>query len=691
MLSLRTHTLAVLLFVGLPCAGRAFTQPAPSAQPAPTLAIQDLGKGAVPLDGTWQFHLGDDPSFATPAVDDTTGHNGWEQLTAGAPWGAQGHRSYVGYAWYRRHLDITPASGVAPNWSLYIPRIGDIYALYWNGNLVATHGKFPPNPVWRWNEGPQTIPLGALQHGVLAIRVYQYPLGSYEDGIEGGFYATPILGTPHSIATQNSAANYTYLLSHQFDFGVDSLESLVVLLTFLAWFRDRSQKVLLFTALLCSSQLTTALVFGLRNPWSYRFSQAIDEPVQALADVALWLLLLHLLDLHHNQRLVRWTKALIAIDVFTQVADGFTCILDWSRPALTTPSQIADGSLTAIYTVTEFWPIVLVLSAVLLALRPRSSDRPAHHLNRSIWIVAAAAFIAQSCAVVPVALEQGSRFTHWTLGRTLVTPLFQIAGNSFSLQNLSSFLLLLAIIYAVVSYSRDVLHRKQTIEMELQNARAVQQVLIPEELPTVPGFRIESVYKPADEVGGDFFQIIPAHDGGVLVVIGDVSGKGMPAAMTVSLLVGTMRTLAHYTQSPGEILAAMNQRMLARSQGGFTTCLALHADAGGKLTLANAGHLAPWRNGHEIPLESSLPLGLTADSHYAETTISLAAGDNLTFVSDGVVEATSTEGELFGFERTRALTNLSAQQIAASAQAYGQKDDITVLTLTFAPLAVATA
>lgn len=95
-------------------------------------------------------------------------------------------------------------------------------------------------------------------------------------------------------------------------------------------------------------------------------------------------------------------------------------------------------------------------------------------------------------------------------------------------------------------------------------------------------------------------QVIPIESGGVLTVVGDVSGKGMPAAMTVSLLVGTVRTLAHYTQSPGEILAAMNQRMLGRSQGGFTTCLVLRLDVNGTLTVANAGHLSPYRNGEEL-------------------------------------------------------------------------------------------
>jgi hypothetical protein len=149
---------------------------------------------------------------------------------------------------------------------------------------------------------------------------------------------------------------------------------------------------------------------------------------------------------------------------------------------------------------------------------------------------------------------------------------------------------------------------------------------IPDAIPSVPGFKIESVYKPASEVGGDFFQIISTGIDGALIVIGDLSGKGMPAAMAVSLLVGTFRTLAHYTQSPSEILSAMNQRMLARSNGGFTTCLVLRADP------------------------------------------------------DGVIEAQNAAGELFGFERTAAISTQSAEPIAHAAQAFGQEDDITVLT-----------
>ena len=151
--------------------------------------------------------------------------------------------------------------------------------------------------------------------------------------------------------------------------------------------------------------------------------------------------------------------------------------------------------------------------------------------------------------------------------------------------------------------------------------------------------------------------------------------------MTVSLLVGTVRTLAHYTQSPGEILSAMNHRMLTRSNGGFTTCLVLRADRDGKLTIANAGHLSPYLGGKELPLENGLPLGLTAETVYTESTFQLAPEEQLTLLSDGVVEARDKAGALFGFERTAALSNQSAEAIAQAAQAFGQDDDITVLTL----------
>jgi hypothetical protein len=236
-------------------------------------------------------------------------------------------------------------------------------------------------------------------------------------------------------------------------------------------------------------------------------------------------------------------------------------------------------------------------------------------------------------------------------------------------------------------FARDLIRdrrEKERLAAELAAGRAVQQVLIPEVTPSIPGFNIQSAYKPFGEVGGDFFQIIATANGGVLVVIGDVSGKGLPAAMTVSLLVGTIRTLAHFTQSPGEILAAMNHRMLARSDGGFTTCLALRADADGALTIANAGHIAPYLDGRELPLHNGLPLGISAATTYPEAAFQLAPGRQLTLLTDGVVEARDKAGALFGFDRTLAASTEPSEEIARRAQHFGQEDDITVLSLALA-------
>jgi hypothetical protein len=258
-----------------------------------------------------------------------------------------------------------------------------------------------------------------------------------------------------------------------------------------------------------------------------------------------------------------------------------------------------------------------------------------------------------------------------------------IGSYNIDLWRLGDFAFYIALLLFLVLRTVRIARERALSAAELLAARTVQQVLIPEDIPIVPGFRMQSVYHPAGQVGGDFFQFLPLEAGGVLVVIGDVSGKGMPAAMTVSLLVGTVRTLAHYTQSPGEILAAMNQRMLARSNGGFTTCLVLRADTDGRLTVANAGHIPPYLAGQELAIENGLPLGLSAEATYPESTLEIGPNQQLTLLTDGVVEARDKAGALFGFDRSAALSIQPAEAIARAAHSFGQDDDITVLTLSY--------
>ena len=222
---------------------------------------------------------------------------------------------------------------------------------------------------------------------------------------------------------------------------------------------------------------------------------------------------------------------------------------------------------------------------------------------------------------------------------------------------------------------------RDALQAEFEAARELQQRLVSPAVD-LPGFRIESVYAPARHVGGDFFYVRPEEDGSILVVVGDVSGKGLRAAMTVNSVMGALRTMP--LLPPMRILADLNRGLMGQMQGGFVTCCAARITDAGKVTIANAGHLAPYRNGEEVPIDNGLPLGIAPDAPYAESNLRLTPSDQLTFLSDGVVEAQSPAGELFGFDRTRAISIQSVESIAQAAQQFGQEDDITVLTVTFA-------
>lgn len=219
------------------------------------------------------------------------------------------------------------------------------------------------------------------------------------------------------------------------------------------------------------------------------------------------------------------------------------------------------------------------------------------------------------------------------------------------------------------------------LESEMEAARQVQQVILPESNESFPGFIVDSAYKPAQQVGGDFFQILPGSHGGLLIVFGDVAGKGLPAAMMVSMLVGAIRATVETTHDPVLLLRRLHERLVGRTAGAFSTALVAVIDGNGTATIANAGHLSPYLDGEEVELTNALPLGVTGGGQYATATFNISPGSRLTFVSDGVVEARNESGELFGFERSRAISTQSADFIVESAVRFGQADDITVVTI----------
>ncbi len=259
------------------------------------------------------------------------------------------------------------------------------------------------------------------------------------------------------------------------------------------------------------------------------------------------------------------------------------------------------------------------------------------------------------------------------------SPLTILAGPvPIHFNSVADFAGILSIVVIILVRFLRIQHDQERASSELAAARSVQELMIPREKMATPGYEVDSVYEPAHEVGGDFFHVQPDGDGSLLVVIGDVAGKGLKAAMNVSMLMGALRKTEE--RSPAKILESLN-RVLAGSES-LTTCQAIWFRHDGELVMANAGHLPPYINSQEVAVPGGLPLGAIPEVSYDEMSLYLHPGDRLLLLSDGVVEAREmTTGELFGFERVHNLSNQSAFYIADAAKAFGQEDDITVLTV----------
>lgn len=636
--------------------------------------LKGLGRGTQPLTGPWKFHVGDDPAWASPGFDDSA----WEQIETGKTWEEQGHHGYTGFAWYRRQLTLGGETSKDFDLALLLSKVDSAAEIYWNGVKVGSYGKVPPKPVWYgWGRTREEVfQLGPATPGVLAIRVWKAPRSFYNEPNEGGLTDVPVAGSPWGLRGVAMTARYERLRKGLLDICVACVCLVVGMLALLIWLRNRGQRMLLWLALAMIFQAARYVLLSSPKVFTFRVAYGLVAVFVAINMIAIWFLLIELLDLKDHKTLVKWTWIFAVIEVVFDTADSSLQLFDWTTWHGNT-FLILDTALTIPAIYGELWGLVIVFAAF------------GKRMDGARWMLAFAALLANLQSAVYDTTGLGMRWTHLTISLKMQEPLFTIAGNPVNAEVIINAFLLIAVLYAAWQSLVEHRERQAALELEMRNARAVQQVMIPDELPRVEGFRIESAYEPAGEVGGDFYQVLPLKRGGALVVIGDVSGKGMPAAMTASLLVGAVRTLTKYTDSPAEILATLNERMMARNQEGFTTCLVVRVDVDGSTSMANAGHLAPYWNGVEFEIENGLPLGIMADVEYAETMLQLEPTDTLMLMSDGVVEARSATGELFGFERTQKIAKEQAEKVVRTAQAFGQKDDITVLTLEFVGAAVA--
>ena len=316
-------------------------------------------------------------------------------------------------------------------------------------------------------------------------------------------------------------------------------------------------------------------------------------------------------------------------------------------------------------------PVALILP-VLLFFWYRRGNREAG------WLILPSLLPAANVALGN--LGSISIYLGWQSFDFLDNPI-QIGAALLQPADLGNLLFLFAIAVVIFFRFSRVSREQARTAGELSAAREIQQRLVPASLPSLVGYRLEAAYIPAQEVGGDFYQVLSQQDGSALIVVGDVSGKSLKAAMTGALAIGAIRTLAVEDLRPSVFLARLNQQVLNAQDGGFITCLCARLEPGGVITLANAGHLSPYRSGTEIPLDPGLPLGIVSGVEYLETTCQLAPGDTMTLLSDGVVEARNSSGQLFGFDSTRNISTQPAAAIASAAQSFGQEDDITVLTI----------
>jgi serine phosphatase RsbU (regulator of sigma subunit)/predicted ester cyclase len=245
------------------------------------------------------------------------------------------------------------------------------------------------------------------------------------------------------------------------------------------------------------------------------------------------------------------------------------------------------------------------------------------------------------------------------------------------------------------------IRERERVEQELRVARSIQQASLPEEVPTLAGWQITPYYRPAREVGGDFYDFHFLSEGRLGMVVGDATGKGVPAALVMSTTCGMLQLAARAlgSPSPGEALAQVNEALLARIPTNmFVTCFYAVLDPeSGRLHYANAGHDLPYLHRDDDAEElraRGMPLGLMPGMSYEEKEIVLDKGESVLFYSDGLVEAHNPQGEMFGFPKLRRLVtvhgtgsgeelvdSLLAELARFTGEEWEQEDDITLLTL----------
>ncbi len=641
---------AILAFILL-CAGSVGL----SAQSAvPALDVSHI-HGPRDLDSPWLVQAGDDPAWASPAFDDSH----WTHFDPYSPINAIYGNQRPNIIWYRLRVTVDPAQ---KDLALNEWQIARAFEVYVNGERLIASGQIQPfKPYTSAARIVARVPDRMVATGslVIAIRVYISP-PEWGNGQNAGYYANNlVIGQYDTLVHENWLSIIGGNCLNWTDHLLLICLGIVALVLFAA---QRTQTQYLWIAAIGAITLAESpepFLVVFRNIPSY---WEIINDLPRFASPYLWAGLYF--SFVHQRIGVRWRIFLVIAGIGNGINGVQSLIF-----AHTLPLQFLVN-LPYIFLLSVIVPIVL-------AIHWRRGNREA-----GIILIPTVLFSLYIYADMALAvLFEVPGWKQFAIRGFNLIDNYPAGPIHLSLNSGSGILCTLALAIIILLRSTTMSRRQAQLESEFEAAQQVQQVLVPEQISDVPGFSVQSVYLPAQQVGGDFFQIIPDGSGGLLVVVGDVAGKGLPAAMLVSVLVGAIRATAEFTQDPAQLLANLNDRLVGRAGGGFSTALVAHIADDGWVTIANAGHLSPYLDGKEVELPGALPLGVAAGVAYELTEFVLDAGSRLTFYSDGVVEAQDSKGQLLGFERSRELSMQSATEIAAAARNFGQQDDITVLTI----------
>ena len=641
---------------------------APAAVPGNSVEQVRLGDSVTPLVGPWKFQTGDNLAWAQPGFDDSS----WSDMDMTPPtrpghpnqalplsgWTARGYPNYSGYAWYRLTVDV---QGSGRHLSLKMPdSVDDAYQVFVNGAQIGQFGRFNGRSVTAYGSLPRAFPLPRdLTSGkiTIAIRLWMDSATPFNSPDAGGLHGPPLLGYARDIAGQ------VRLDFDDIAHGVGSgfLESLILIMAmFMAaalYWLDPHEDAYFWLALVCLVTLlgnSIVLLANFTTPIGQTegviLADVLATPIRIGLWVMFWAYWFRLPRLHRIHWIVWTLVALLAIG---------TAML---RPPLygqKIPVQAANVLIPTLMVLKLGLGVLLGVVAYLGFRRNRAEGGLA---GAAIMLAFAANF------------QHELRLIHIVWSR-------EIFGFRVSLGTISTILSLLFITVMLLRRFVRSQRLQEQWKLEIEQARSIQHVLIPEKLPSVKGLLIRSEYHPAREVGGDFFQILPlGDDGSAIIVVGDVTGKGLQAGMLVALIVGAIRTAIEQTTDPARILAIINNQMTEREHASGT-CEILRISATGAVTMSHAGHLPPYLNGNEIQMEGALPLGMISGVEFSSQSLQLQPGDELTLMSDGVAEAQDSHGRLFGFDRVHEMMRerATAEEIAVAAQKFGQADDITVL------------